>query len=101
MGVRRQPREVWQATRKRIWERDKGRCQGPYCQDLPDWSIALNTCHIDHIQSGRFGKNIDDNLRVLCRRCHVLRLDSRHRGMIANALRDGVIPPNWRELTWE
>ena len=38
---------------------------------------------------------------ALCRRCHVLRADKRHRGMIANALRDGIIPPNWRELVWE
>jgi hypothetical protein len=41
------------------------------------------------------------NLRTLCRRCHVLRADMRHRGMVAAALRDGIIPWNWRELVWE
>jgi hypothetical protein len=29
---------------------------------------------------------------------HTFRADPRHRGMIANALRLGIIPPNWREL---
>ena len=24
-----------------------------------------------------------------------------HRGMIAGAVKAGVIPPNWRELVWE
>jgi hypothetical protein len=31
----------------------------------------------------------------------VLRADLRHRGMIAKALKDGIIPPKWRELVWE
>lgn len=61
----------------------------------------LNVAHIDHIRSGRTGTNHDTNLRTLCRRCHTLRADPRHRGMIASALRRGIIPPNWRELVWE
>ncbi len=101
MGVRRQPKEIWQITRARIWERDKGRCQGPYCIDAAEWSLPLDRCHIDHVTSGRLASNGDHNLRVLCRRCHVLRLDARHRGMIARALADGLIPANWRELVWE
>jgi hypothetical protein len=28
-------------------------------------------------------------------------VDPRHRGMIANALKLSIIPPNWRELVWE
>lgn len=100
MPKSRQPKEVWDETRKRIWKRDKGRCQGPYCINQLDWSIKLTECHIDHIISGKYGTNHDSNLRVLCRRCHVLRADRRHRGMIAGALRDNVIPPNWRELVW-
>ena len=99
MGVKRQPKEQWAITRARIWVRDGGRCQGPYCKDAPP--LSLDVCHIDHIKSGRLASNADDNLRVLCRRCHVLRADNRHRGMIAKALRDGIIPPNWRELVWE
>lgn len=100
MPKSRQPDEIWQATRLRIWKRDKGHCQGPYCADKPEWSVKLTECHIDHIESGKLATNRDGNLRVLCRRCHVLRIDKRHRGMIAKALQDGIIPPNWRELVW-
>lgn len=100
MPKSRQPREIWQETRERIWLRDKGRCQGPYCADKPEWSIKLSECHVDHIRSGKLGSNCDDNLRVLCRRCHVLRADHRHKGMIGKALELGIIPPNWRELVW-
>jgi hypothetical protein len=64
-------------------------------------SVPLNEAHIDHIRSGKTGTNEFKNLRTLCRRCHVLRADARHRGMIAQALKDGVIPANWRELIWE
>lgn len=101
MPKSRQPKEIWQATRQKVWQRDKGRCQGPYCQDKPEWSIELNECHIDHIRSGKRATNKLKNLRTLCRRCHVLRADFRHRGMIAAALCAGIIPPNWRELVWE
>jgi hypothetical protein len=57
--------------------------------------------HIDHIASGQLGSNADSNLRTLCPRCHCLRADHRHRGLIAWALERGLIPPNWRELAWE
>jgi 5-methylcytosine-specific restriction enzyme A len=63
--------------------------------------LKFDEFHCDHIKSGKFGDNKLRNLRTLCRRCHVLRADSRHRGMIANALRDGIIPPDWRSLVWE
>jgi len=102
MPKSRQSREIWKdITRPKVWQRDRGRCQGPYCKDKPEWSIALEICHIDHIRSGRLSSNCLDNLRVLCRRCHVLRADKRHRGMVARALKDGIIPPNWRELVWD
>lgn len=101
MPKSRPPKEVWQYLRKLVYQRDKGRCQGPYCKDKPEWSISLQECHIDHIQSGKLGTNELSNLRVLCRYCHILRVDNRHRGMIANALKLGIIPPNWRELVWE
>ena len=100
MPKSRPPREVWADKRKKVWERDQGRCQGPYCRDKPAWSLALAEAHIDHIRSGKLATNELRNLRTLCRRCHVLRADNRHRGMIAAALRDGIIPPNWRELVW-
>jgi 5-methylcytosine-specific restriction endonuclease McrA len=99
---KRQPKEIWQQTRQRIWQREKGRCQGPYCKEFPEWALPLEKAHIDHIvELSRGGSNADSNLRVLCRRCHVLRANKSHQGMISAALRDGIIPPNWRELVWE
>lgn len=97
----RPPKEIWDKQRLDTWQRDKGHCQGPYCKDKPEWSLPLEECHIDHIHSGKLANNSIKNLRVLCRRCHVLRADNRHRGMIAAALKAGIIPPNWRELVWD
>src|SRR4051812_40749594 len=96
MPRRRQPIEVWRVTRERIWRRDGGLCQYP----MGKHPVSLKECHIDHIRSGKLGTNADSNLRVLCRMHHVLRADHRHRGMVANALKLGIIPPNWRELVW-
>ena len=95
MPKTRQPRAIWRETRRKVWERDKGICQ--HCDD----PVPLDKCHIDHIRSGKLAGNEMSNLRVLCRRCHFLRADFRHRGMIARALELGIIPPNWRELVWE
>lgn len=95
MPRHRPPREVWKQLRKIVYERDDGKCV--HCGK----SITLEECHIDHIKSGKNATNELSNLRTLCRTCHVLRLDKRHRGMIAKALRDGIIPPNWREFVWE
>jgi len=95
MPRHRPPKELWDGLRRKVWERDGGacvRCSAP---------LPLNRCHIDHIKSGKLADNSLANLRTLCRRCHVLRADPRHRGMIAGAIRDGIIPPNWRELVWE
>jgi len=96
---RRLPQELWEAMRQRVWERDGGRCQGPYCRDAQP--LALETVHIDHrVPVSAGGTNASSNLRTLCRRCHVLRAGHAHAGMIAHALRDGVIPPDWRALVW-
>jgi 5-methylcytosine-specific restriction enzyme A len=95
MPKRRQPKEIWAITRKRIWIRDGGKCVR--C----DKTVSLNNCHIDHIRSGKLGTNEDQNLRTLCIVCHVLRADSRHSGMRANAISKGIIPPDWRHLAWE
>jgi len=97
MPKSRQPHEIWLATRERIWKRDGGLCQYPYGKH----PVTLDECHTDHIKSGKRGSNADDNLRTLCRYHHVLRICPRHRGMIAKALKDGVIPTNWRDLVWE
>lgn len=95
MPKKRPPREVWNQLRLIVWNRDNHQCIR--CGVI----IAIDECHIDHIQSGKTGSNSIKNLRTLCRRCHVLRTDFRHRGMIAKALKDGIIPDNWRELVWE
>ena len=103
MPKKRQPKEIWEETRRRIWERDGRRCvsslQSPLCTGKN--GLALEECHIDHVKSGILAGNEDSNLRTLCRTCHVLREDNRHRGMMAGALRDGVIPPDWRRHVWE
>jgi len=95
MPKKRPPKEVWAELRKIVWERDGGKCV--HCH-IP---VKINECNIDHIKSGKLATNQLKNLRTLCRRCHVLRSDSRHRGMISKALKDGIIPPNWRELVWD
>lgn len=97
MPKKRQPKELWLVTREKVWRRDGGRCVRPSCQT----PLALDECHIDHIKSGKLSNNSLSNLRTLCRRCHVLRADHRHRGMIAAALRDGIIGPDWRRHVWE
>lgn len=97
MPKKRQPLAIWKETRRRIWLRDQGQCQFPGGKH----PVALVECHIDHIISGKKGSNTDENLRVLCRFHHMLRADLRHRGMIAAALRDGIIPPDWRRYVWD
>jgi 5-methylcytosine-specific restriction endonuclease McrA len=98
---RRPPREVWRELwRLPVWQRDGGRCQGPYCTRAPP--LLLEECHVDHvIPLSKGGRTFLGNLRILCRRCHVLRADNSHRGMIAKALADGIIPHDWRRLVWE
>jgi 5-methylcytosine-specific restriction endonuclease McrA len=86
---------MWNHLREKVWTRDSGICA--HCR-MP---ITFKAFHLDHIESGKRATNALSNFRVLCRRCHVLRADNRHRGMIASALRDGIIPPNWRELVWD
>ena len=95
MPKHRPPRDVWLAIREIVWNRDGRKCVR--CS-MPK---TLEEANIDHIKSGKNATNQLKNLRTLCRRCHVLRTDNRHRGMIAKALRDGIIPPNWRELVWD
>lgn len=97
MPKKRVPREVWRLLRAKVWQRDAGLCQYPGGKH----PVTLAEAHIDHIRSGKLADNSLGNLRTLCRMHHVLRADPRHRGMTAKALRDGVIPPNWRGLIWD
>lgn len=99
MPKHRPPREIWRVLRRRVWERDGGYCQGPYCAGEPP--LPLSECHIDHIRSGKLADNSLANLRVLCPRCHALRLDRRHRGLISRALRKGLIPADYRPYLWD
>jgi 5-methylcytosine-specific restriction endonuclease McrA len=94
---KRLPREVWRAVRQPVWERDQGMCQYPNGRH----PVALSDAHIDHVVSGTRGTNTLSELRMLWRMHQLLRADKRHRRMIAWALRDGVIPSNWRELVWD
>lgn len=95
MPKKRLPDELWKNVRKYIWERDKNTCV--HCGQ----KVTLFECNIDHITSGKLGTNEMKNLRTLCKRCHVLRSDNRHRGMISNALKKGIIPPDWRKHVWD
>lgn len=96
MPKKRPPREVWESYHRPIaFKRDGGKCVR--CSVV----LTLETAHIDHIVSGKRGTNKLSNLRTLCRRCHVLRACHRHQGMIAKAIADGIIPPDWRPLVWE
>lgn len=95
MPKKRPPREVWDDLRIKILERDGYQCVR--CAAL----LLIQTAHIDHIKSGKLADNSLSNLRTLCRKCHVLRSDHRHRGMIASALRDGIIDADWRSQVWD
>jgi 5-methylcytosine-specific restriction endonuclease McrA len=90
----RPPIEVWQELRRIVWERDNKKCV--HC----GIEVKFEEFHCDHIKSGKNATNEINNLRTLCRKCHVLRDDKRHKGMIAKALKDGIIPPDWRKLVW-
>lgn len=99
MPRHRPPRSIWFDLRRQVWLRDEKHCQGPYCRDKGP--LELNRVHIDHIKSGKLATNALAGLRTLCRRCHALRLDPRHRGMIASALEAGLIPADWRQFCWD
>ncbi|MGD7052937.1 HNH endonuclease [Sutcliffiella horikoshii] len=95
MPKNRVPSETWnKIIRPIIWNRDQGKCQRCNIE------VSLNKCHIDHIISGKRGSNKIKNLRTLCKRCHVLRKDMNHRGMTASALKNKLIPSNWRNSVW-
>jgi 5-methylcytosine-specific restriction protein A len=100
MPKKRQPREIWEATCERIFQRDGGRCVHCGVEVVKEYGKA-NSVNIDHVVSGKRGSNADSNLRTLCLRCHTLRYDHRHRGMILRALELGIIPADWRHLVWE
>lgn len=96
MPKSRLPQAVWfENIRPYVWKRDHFKCTN--CHN----PVRLEQCHIDHIVSGKLGSNQLSNLRTLCLACHSLRECNRHRGLTSKAIENGVIPPNWRHLTWE
>lgn len=93
---RRQPKEIWRVTRKRVWERDSRRCVR--CHAL----VSLRGHHCDHIiPLSRGGTNQDNNLRTLCVVCHATRSDTNHQGLVARLIERGLLPPDWRSLVWD
>jgi len=101
MPRHRPPRKVWEVLRLIVLERDGWtcvRCGVPVHDGEPHDAMSAN---VDHIKSGKRATNAWSNLRSLCRRCHCLRACNRHRGMIAKALEDGIIPADWRGLVWD
>jgi 5-methylcytosine-specific restriction protein A len=92
MPRRRLPK-MMQPLRQILWERSGGLCQYPY-RSHP---VPLEEAHVDRIGSG---SNALSNFRTLCRFHKILRAASLDQQLVARALADGIIPPNWRELVW-
>ncbi|WP_310962138.1 HNH endonuclease [Nocardioides terrisoli] len=56
----------WKTTRRRILQRDEGRCYSPY----PALCIGEAT-QVDHVQPvAAGGSHDDDNLAAICAPCH-------------------------------
>lgn len=69
-------KKYWE-QKQRIWERDKGKCQSPHCQNQVDYHLEGEKWAMDHIiPVSKGGSNDDSNLRVLCEFCHLCRDDS-------------------------
>ncbi len=101
MPRHRPPREVWEAIRRVVLERDGWRCVRCGVRVHDGGPHDATSANVDHVRSGKLASNALSNLRSLCRRCHVLRACNRHRGMIASALKDGIIGPDWRRDVWD
>lgn len=69
-------KKYWE-QRDRIWQRDKGKCQSPWCRNKKPWHLEGKKWDLDHvIPLSKGGTNDDKNLRVLCQFCHICRDDS-------------------------
>lgn len=101
---RRQPYFVWAVTRREVYLRDGGLCQSPVSPPVCLGKLEamdLLGCHVDHIiPLSRGGSNHVNNLRLLCPVCHALREDAAHSTLRSDAIAKGLLPLNWRELTW-
>ena len=101
---RRQPDFIWATTRREVYLRDGGLCQSPVSPPVclgKDAPMDPLKCHVDHILPlSRGGSNHISNLRLLCPVCHALREDATHSTLRSDAIAKGLLPLNWRELTW-
>ena len=79
---------------RRVHERDGRRCRR--CHE----PVAYGAAEFDLIDQSPTAPWSVSNMLVLCRRCSVLRL-ANGTGRIATALRDEVIPADWRPLVWD
>jgi 5-methylcytosine-specific restriction endonuclease McrA len=63
-------KHCWFNVTERVWARDKGHCQRCHAdlRHAPPYTVEFD--HIVPLSEG--GTNTDDNLRVLCRPCHVI-----------------------------
>jgi 5-methylcytosine-specific restriction endonuclease McrA len=84
---KRQPKETWQMTRKRVLERNQSTCQ----HKAENKSLV----HLSQLFSRKLEKNKPENLRTLRGRCRLLVKDQKHRRIIVKALKKGTLCPNW------
>jgi len=93
MRNRQPPSAVWTDRGRTAWERDGRQCVR--CEAF----LSFKDSRTDRVDpSGSYGLG---NLRTLCRRCYTLRVANVGKGLAAGALRDGIIPPDWRGLVWD
>lgn len=63
-------------------------------------ALDSSTARVDRVSKLESDKK-PSNLRTLCAPCYVLRLIPGREGLRAQALADGIIPPDWRSLVWD
>jgi 5-methylcytosine-specific restriction endonuclease McrA len=92
----RQLKEIWQMTRKKIIKHEQS-TRLRYKAKINESSAQL-----DQIITRKLGTHKSENLRTLRGRCHLLGNVPRHRRMMVEALKNGVLCPDWRaELSKE
>lgn len=101
MSLLWQPAQKNPAQWQHLWVSEQGRCQGPYCVDKPAWSLPLEACYVAQFKSAPLNREAEVTWHILCRRCYVLRANSLRVGLMASALGDDIIGPEWRSLVWQ
>lgn len=78
----------WKELRRKVWKRAKGRCE--YCQ-----KPACATHHVKYPK--RFEDDHEDNLIVVCKRCHELNHGIRDEDRLRNEIRKRINYPESKE----